>query len=84
MHREGVLGGLMVDPLWPGPGSAAFEMLCTNHPIWREADYVEPEELMNAWFVEYTKISLEKALALRQSVLDEIEDKVEIVGGMLL
>lgn len=82
LYQREVLCGVMFEPLWPGPGSPAFTMLCRIHPEWTEKDFIEPEELLNAWFKEYTKITLEQALKIKRELLEQIN--VPIIGGMLL
>lgn len=83
LYHQGILVGICFDPLWPGPGSTAFELLCKTHPAWGELDFVAPEDLIHAWVSEHTKISLGDVLKFREEILKQLNG-LQIVGGMLL
>lgn len=82
LYDRGMMAGVMLDPLWPGPGCRAFEDLCEDHPEWAGSDFVEPMELMQAWFTKHTSVTLDQVLAARTRLIESLN--VDIVGGMLL
>lgn len=82
LYQKGLMAGVMIDPLWPGPGCKAFDDICVDHPEWAESDFVEPEDLMHAWFNKRTSVKLDQVLAERSRFIEGLD--VDIVGGMLL
>lgn len=82
LYETGLLCGMNLDPLWAGPGSRAFEMLCDRYPELSSMDYIHPMELVQLWFKNFTQIDLDKALDLRSEIIKKLN--LPIVGGMLL
>ena len=82
LYNLNILSGVMLDPLWPGPGSPSFNKLCKIYPKLSSCDYIAAEELLNIWFKHFTSISFEESLYIREELLSNLD--LPIIGGMLL
>ncbi|MDD5731706.1 MAG: radical SAM protein [Patescibacteria group bacterium] len=73
---RGVINTFQFDLLMPLPGSESFDLLCKNHSNWAEQDFVPLDELSKAWFAEFTNISFENAVEVRQRMIDCLPPEV--------
>lgn len=82
MQELGLLFGIESEISCPFPGTEDFRRICKMYPNWANKDYIPSDVLMQAWIENFTHLTFDQAITIRNIPIDKLGDKVECTGSM--
>jgi hypothetical protein len=79
LKNIGAFAKAQFDLFIPWPGCRHFGELCRHYPGFRRADWVDPEQLMSAWYARFVPAGLQDALDAVVAVSREFKGEVESI-----